>query len=65
MELGQQTFGTLSDLRILPQARFLTVGSQAMGETYAARYGVSCQPINNVFALPETPPPAEDRFRRA
>ena len=43
--------------RILPQARFLTVGSQAMGETYAARYGVSCQPINNVFALPETPPP--------
>ncbi|MBM3794766.1 MAG: hypothetical protein FJW31_12000 [Acidobacteria bacterium] len=42
--------------RILPRAQFLTVGSQPMGETYAARYGVQCHPINNVFALPATPP---------
>lgn len=42
--------------RFLPRARFLTVGSQAMGETYKDRYGVECQPINNVFTLPATPP---------
>ena len=42
--------------RVLSRACFLTVGSQAIGETYAAHYGVSLQPINNVFTLPTTPP---------
>ena len=42
--------------RVLPRARFLTVGSQAMGETYTATYGVECQTINNVFTLPDTTP---------
>lgn len=42
--------------RFLARARFLTVGSQAIGETYAAHYGVAFQPINNVFTLPTSPP---------
>jgi hypothetical protein len=41
---------------VLPEASFLTAGSPAIAESYAARYGLNPIPIHNTFPLPSTQP---------
>ena len=41
---------------VLPEAAFLTAGSPAIADAYAATYGVNLIPVNNAFPLPPTAP---------
>jgi hypothetical protein len=44
------------EARLLPQAAFLTAGSQAIAEAYARRYRVGVVPVPNVFPRRLQPP---------
>ncbi len=50
---------------VLPAASFLTAGSEAIAAEYRRKYGVTVEPINNVFSLAlrsAQPTPAQDRL---